>query len=305
MSKILDVRHLRLVSAIAREGSLSKAADTLKLTPSALSHQLRGLEERLGTPLFLRMCRGLAFTPAGRRLLALSDRVLGDLAAVERDLAGPADSDQTVRIACDCYSGYAWAAPLLRGEPVEWAAQATRRCADALLVGEVDLALSPVEVADSRLTSLPLYREEMVALIAADHPLAKKRWLEPADFADQHALAHTCDDLVLKNFLHKAGVEPRRVTTVMVTEAAAELARAGAGVSVMGRWSAEPLASRELVVRPLGKSGRWRLWRAMTLKARADDALVGQIIARLKSRVPDERRAAEPREQVNTDHQSG
>ena len=87
----LEVRHLRLVQAVATLGSLTAAAGQLNLTQSALSHQLRDIEERLGTPLFLRRSRRMIATAAGQRLLATAARVLADLARTEaqvRDIAG-------------------------------------------------------------------------------------------------------------------------------------------------------------------------------------------------------------------------
>ena len=65
----LEVRHLRLIAAVADVGSLTRAGDQLHLTQSALSHQLRDIEERLGAALFLRLGKRLVPTPAGNRLL--------------------------------------------------------------------------------------------------------------------------------------------------------------------------------------------------------------------------------------------
>lgn len=50
----LEIRHLRLVQAVAQQGTLSKAGSVLHLTQSALSHQLRAIEEQLGTTVFFR-----------------------------------------------------------------------------------------------------------------------------------------------------------------------------------------------------------------------------------------------------------
>src|SRR4029453_14568815 len=65
----LEVRHLKLVEAIAETRSVTRAGERLHLTQSALSHQLRDIEPRLGTPLFLRLNRRMVPTPAGERLL--------------------------------------------------------------------------------------------------------------------------------------------------------------------------------------------------------------------------------------------
>ena len=79
----LEIRHLRLVEAIANEGGMTKAAVRLNLTQSALSHQLRDIEERLGTPLFLRLKKKMLLTEAGEKLLTSSRLVLPELQHTE------------------------------------------------------------------------------------------------------------------------------------------------------------------------------------------------------------------------------
>src|SRR5438445_11486857 len=91
----LEVRHLRLVAAVADVGSLTRAGDQLHLTQPALSHQLRDIESRLGTALFLRVGKRLVLTPAGGRLLTTATEVLerlegveGEIRAMRRDRGG-------------------------------------------------------------------------------------------------------------------------------------------------------------------------------------------------------------------------
>ncbi len=72
----LEIRHLQLVRAVAQTGTLTRAGLALHLTQSALSHQLRDIESRLGTALFLRVGKRLALTPAWERLLAAANEVL-------------------------------------------------------------------------------------------------------------------------------------------------------------------------------------------------------------------------------------
>src|SRR5262249_61335867 len=86
MDMDLEVRHLQLVSAVADVGSLTRAGDRLHLTQSALSHQLRDIESRLGAALFLRVGKRLVLTPAGERLLAAARDVLERLGQTERDI---------------------------------------------------------------------------------------------------------------------------------------------------------------------------------------------------------------------------
>ena len=59
----IEIRHLRMVAAVAASGSVTRAASEVHLTQSAVSHQLRDIEERLGTALFLRVGKRMVPTP--------------------------------------------------------------------------------------------------------------------------------------------------------------------------------------------------------------------------------------------------
>src|SRR5215216_5575869 len=98
----LDLRHLRLVAAMADAGGQTRAAERLHLTQSALSHQLRDLESRIGTPLFIRGNRRMVLTPAGERVLSSARRVLHEIETLERDLiATAAEGGGVVRLATE------------------------------------------------------------------------------------------------------------------------------------------------------------------------------------------------------------
>src|SRR5687767_5401966 len=111
----LEVRHLRLVAAVAEHQSLTKAGDGLHLTQSALSHQLRDIEERLGARLFHRLNRRMVPTPAGERLLESAAAILGELQAAELAIrSGMAQRPVLLRLSTECYTGYHWLPSVLK-----------------------------------------------------------------------------------------------------------------------------------------------------------------------------------------------
>lgn len=84
----MELHQLRAFAAVARTGHLARASDDLHLTQSAVSKQLKALEEELGTLLFERGPAGMALTCAGRQLLPIAQHALDSV----QQLAGAASS---------------------------------------------------------------------------------------------------------------------------------------------------------------------------------------------------------------------
>jgi LysR family transcriptional regulator for metE and metH len=302
----LDVRHLRLVAAIADAGSMTAAAGRLCLTQSALSHQLRDIESRVGTPFFTRLGRRMVLTAAGRRVLDTARRILPDLERTEEELRRLAGhTDGSIRVCTECNTGYHWLAPLLasfrRKHPrvaVHVAADATGAPTRALLDGKVDLAILIDPSADRRLRLRPLFADEMVAIVAKGDPLARRRFIDAAELAGQHLLLYTSDpgeSFTLRRVLEPAGLTASRVSFIMLTEAMIELARAGTGVGILPRWSAHrAIASGSVVALSLTRRGMRRQWVAATLAAQPDPPYITDFLDLLAERAIPVRSVREP-----------
>ena len=81
----LELRHLKTLLALKETGSVSLAAKRVYLTQSALSHQIKLLEDQYGLPLFERKTQPLHFTPAGERLIQLANDILPKVSEAESD----------------------------------------------------------------------------------------------------------------------------------------------------------------------------------------------------------------------------
>src|SRR6267154_4787877 len=111
----LEIRHLRLLAAVAEQGSVTEAGRHLHVTQSALSHQLRDAEERLGTALFLRLGKKMVLTPAGEKLLTSARKVLDELGGVEAQIEGLNGGTRAViRLSTACYTCYHWLPPVMK-----------------------------------------------------------------------------------------------------------------------------------------------------------------------------------------------
>jgi LysR family transcriptional regulator, regulator for metE and metH len=301
----LEVRHLRLVDAIVAAGSVTKAADRLHLTQSALSHQLRDLEDRLQTPLFARVGKRMVLTPAGGRIHAIARRVLSELQACEEDVRQIGRHGRgVIRVCTQCNTGYYWLPPSLErfhhGHPgieVQIRPEATMRPLEALLEGELDVAVVTDEVHDERFVTRPLFRDEQVVLVSPSHPLAKRRAIEPSALSGEHLMLYSAapgHSFTLTRVLAPAGVQPARLSRVPLTEAIIEMVRAGMGVSVLPRWSIEP-AIRDGLIKALRitEAGVFRQWTAVQLAARQEPPYIASFLDLLSTRaIP--ARAAQP-----------
>jgi LysR family transcriptional regulator for metE and metH len=275
----LDVKHLRLVLAVAEEGSLTRAGERLYLTQSALSHQLLDIEERLGTPLFLRVSKKMVLTPAGERVLVSARRILDDLERTEEDVRElAANRTGVIRLATECYTCYHWLPGVLQQFQEKYPRVdvridlgATHHTADALLEGRIDLGLIDQAPQDERVDGRFLFTDEMLVIVSPDHRLAARSFVSAEELAEETLYTyHGLDEsTAYQRVLRPLGLEPAKEVTVPLTEAMIELIRAGLGVSVMARWAVIPqLASGVVKGIPLTANGLHRDWRAALLKAR-------------------------------------
>jgi LysR family transcriptional regulator for metE and metH len=273
----LEVRDLRLLTAIAEQGTLTRAGNVLFLTQSALSRQLADLEKRLGVTLFQRSGRRMVLTPAGERLMESGRDILGAVARAEQEAKEAAGSAEAVlRFATECYTCYHWLPSTLieyrrRFPTVEprIVAAATRRPLQALLRGQLDVAIVSSRVRDRRISVTPLFKDEFAAVVAPDHPWAKREFVTAKDFADQNVLLYNLarsESTLLSEVLDPAGVVPRRISRIELTEAILELVRAGLGVAMLARWAVAPyVRAGALAAVSITRRGLHRQWSAATL----------------------------------------
>ena len=105
----MEIRHLKLIREVARTKSLSKAKDSLYLSQSALSHQLKEVEGQLGTQLFHRVNKQLILSTAGKMVLDSAEKVLTELESTERSIKKYVSGQSgTIRLATQCYTCYHW-----------------------------------------------------------------------------------------------------------------------------------------------------------------------------------------------------
>ena len=110
----IEFRHLRTIRAIEKTGGLARAAETMNITQSALSHQVKGLEEQVGVPLFVRRSKPLKLSAAGQRLLKLAEKILPEVEAAEEEFRRlRLGRVGRMHIAIECHACFEWLFPVL------------------------------------------------------------------------------------------------------------------------------------------------------------------------------------------------
>jgi len=273
----LEVRHLMLIQAIARSGSVTGAAPSLNLSQSALSHQLLNLERDLGTRLFDRIGKRMVPTKAGALLLETADAVLGRLAEAERIVRQPKEERLPLRVAAGCFTYYQWLSGALArfsaDQPnidVQIELGGTRRELQAVLDDEVDLAVTSRAQFDERLERRSLFKLDVVGVIGSSHALNEARTVARpgirwVDLKSQTILIHELGDSDVERLTAElTGERPPKLWRVQLTEAMFELARAGHGIGILAQWpQAEPPPADVAMVPLIPRRQRefWAVWR--------------------------------------------
>ena len=260
----LELRHFRTLRAIHQAGGLARAADLLNTTQSALSHQVKGLEDQAGMELFVRRSKPMRLSAAGFRMLKLADRILPEIDALEEEFAA-LRSGKTGRlhITLECHACYDWLFPVLeifrRSWPevdVDIRAGLAFDAMPALMREEVDLVITSDPGPIPGTTFNPLFDYHPTFVASSQNPLAEKPFIAAEDFRDQVVITYPVSRDKLDLFtevLTPAKVEPRGHRTAELTAVILMLVGSNRGVAVLPDWvMREVKSSADYVTRPLG-----------------------------------------------------
>lgn len=260
----IELRHLKTIRAIHQAGGLSRAADILHMTQSALSHQVKGLEDQAGVELFVRRSKPMRLTAAGQRMLRLAERILPEIEALEEEFAA-LRSGKTGRlhIAIECHACFDWLFPVLERFRHAWPdvdvdirAGLAFDAMPALMREEVDLVISSDPVKLDGVTFNPLFDYHPTFVASSQNPLAEKAMIEAEDFREQTLIAYPVgrDKLdVFTELLTPARVEPKAIRGVELTAVILMLVGSNRGVAVLPDWVLRTVRSNaDYVTRPLG-----------------------------------------------------
>ena len=260
----LEFRHLRTIRAIHQAGGLARAADILNMTQSALSHQVKGLEDQAGIELFVRRSKPMRLSAAGLRMLKLAERILPEIDALEEEFrALKSGKTGRLHIAIECHACFDWLFPVLEQFRHAWPevdvdirAGLAFDAIPALLREEVDLVISSDPLRLDGVVYNPLFDYHPTFVASKDHPLASKDWIGAEDFRDEILITYPVsrDKLdVFTEILTPAKIEPRGQRPVELTAVILMLVGSNRGVAVLPDWVLRDIRSNaDYITRPLG-----------------------------------------------------
>ncbi|MDO6588833.1 LysR family transcriptional regulator [Loktanella sp. D2R18] len=276
----IEFRHLRTIKAIHDTGGLARAAEQLHITQSALSHQIKGIEDQAGVELFVRRSKPLKLSAAGMRMLATAETILPQVAALEAEFSGLIQgSAGRLHIAIECHACFEWLFPVLEQFRKAWPEVDVDirpglafDALPALRKEEVDLVVSsdPEDLPETDFT--PLFDYEPVFVASSAHPLAQKDVIEAEDFQGETLITYPVERArldVFSELLTPAGIEPGSVRQVELTAVILLLVASNRGVAVLPDWVVSQVRyNSDYVTRPLTKTGITKRLYAAT---RSDD----------------------------------
>lgn len=272
---MIELKHLRTLTTLRDSGSLTATATSLHLTQSALSHQLKDLEARIGGQLFLRKTRPVKFTSEGEILLKLADEIQPKIAKAENELASlKEDVNGRLHMAIECHSCFQWLMPALKEYQVAWPSVTLDFSSGfgfeplpALMAGELDLVITSDIQPRSEVHYEPLFDFEMRLITAINSPLAEKPSIDPQDLSDITMLSYPVQKQrldVVKHFLQPAGVEPKKWKQADNTLMLVQMVSAGLGVAALPNWAISEFSRQGLIAsKPLGNGLSRRLFAAV------------------------------------------
>ena len=244
---MLELRHLKTLTALREHGSLVAAAGELCWTPSALSHQLRELDQWFGVEVVNRRSRPVSFSNVGQRLLKLADEVLPQVQIAQSDITRIVHG-QTGRItfSSECHSCFDWLMPLLNqyrqqypDVDLDFASGFEANPHELLQTGEFDLLITADPIALKGVEYFPIFEYESRLVLSNTHPLVRAKDITVQELAEETLVTYPVDkhrlDIMSRLFI-PANILPKQIRTTDLTQMLIQLVASGRGIGALPDW---------------------------------------------------------------------
>jgi LysR family transcriptional regulator for metE and metH len=273
---MLEISHLKLVKALQEFGTVSQAAESLYISQSALSHQIKKLEDLLQDTIFVRHSDPIKLTTQGRKLLDFADTILPKVAMFEQELLHI--ESRRLQIAIECHVCFDWLMPTLDAYHIkqpkvdfDLSLAFSFEPMTALKNYDVDMVITSDPRMDTNFAYFPLFEYQMFMVMAKEHTLADTQYLQPKDLQNQVLLTYPVEHSrldIFNYFLTPAKIMPHKIRKVELPLMITRLIMNNQGVATMPSWSLTASQKSQLCLKPLGENG---LWRTLFVAVREND----------------------------------
>lgn len=263
----MELKYFKLVKSIAEEGNIANSSDHLFLTQSALSHQLREMEDRLGFKVFNRTRNKWQLTKEGEELYKIANKLFATIeegfSNIEQIKEG---AKGTLRVSAECQSFFHGLPAFIQKMGILYpeitinlGMGATHQTISQILSNELDMAIVTTEPASELLFSTKVFDDEIKVIMHQEHPLANVPFLDASHFSEIHLLINSFpleNVSVYEHFLKPNRIVPLKISAIPFTEVSLQLIEANMGVMCAPEWMLKPLRlSEQLVYKRIGKNG--------------------------------------------------
>ncbi|CAB3741114.1 HTH-type transcriptional regulator GltC [Paraburkholderia sediminicola] len=240
----INAQTLQILLAVEEHGSLTRAAEQVRLVPSALSRRIAELEATIGTQLLRRTPHGAEFTAAGRSVLSHARTILGEIDALADELASFAEGTRgAVRFAGSVFSLThrlpSDLASFRRTFPqisLEFHTRTSRDVVAGLLKDDIDVGVFASSEVPPGLRAM-VYEEDVLTLLIPDHhPLAERESVGLDDIADYELVSSppgTETRQLTTDQARRRGLRLRSSIEVSSLDAMVLMTRAGLGIAIV------------------------------------------------------------------------
>jgi len=270
---MFEIKHLKTLVTLANEGNIRRAADVLFISHSALSHQIKDLEQRLDAPLFVRNTAPVEFTKQGHLLLQLGQDILPKIDHTLVELKEKSNTSVPFTIAIACHACFQWLLPLTE----DFSQQNTQLDISFLEQifpekiqsnAQFDLLFTDEKQEDDGYVYQKVGEFEVVAVFSKQQALANKAYISAENFRDYVLLTYPVktEQLdVFTLFLNKHGqhsatkYQPKAIKQVANSHMILQMVAANMGMATLPDWLINSLARQAFVqTKQLGEQGVYK-----------------------------------------------
>ncbi len=280
MSEILDSRQLRTFVSLARTGSFTATAKEVFITQSAVSHSMKSLEDELGCRLLNRVGKKTTLTLEGEHLLRHAQKIISDMGAAREALVTLSETGETrLRVGASLSACQHLLPDVLRQfKKLQPKCRITLEPGDSPALAEavreqrVDLALALTPHRETSLEFQPMFTDELMFIVGAQHPWVEAGGVARPEIAKQNFILYSRASQTFRaveSYFQDEGIVLNSTMELGSIETIKELVKIGLGISVLATWIARSeLKEGSLMAMPLGRRKLKREWGILSLRGR-------------------------------------